>query len=918
MEGLNEPEPEVLENLPAARSSRAPQNRPGRPGRQGAEPDPGPKGSLSPPGVVVESPQWPTTAAGRRSSEAPEARRSGIPVRFIPPTKESSVKRLTMVALLLAAPVAVRANVLPAGKDCKEFQVGVTGIFARITGGVLSVTKTQPGTPAAGKLEAGDVLLTVDGASLEIQDPRHPLGFAINKAEGRDGKMTFAIRRGGEKRAVTIQLEAIGSYSPTFPAKCRKSRRIVDETAAFILARGGPGGGITGNLEGLFLISTGEKKYMPAVEAYALALAAKDCGWSVWHIGYSGMFLGEYYLATGDKRVLPALKQRCDRLAAGQYFGGWGHNANRCGPGYVTGGLLHAAGDQALVTLVLARECGVRVSQTACNDALKLFFRYAGRGGVPYGDHHPELWWSSNGKNGGLAAALTLLPDRKFQAAAQLLALSDTDTYHNFEGGHGSTFGNLTWRNVIDVLVPEHHRNSYRRHKDKMIWYFELSRMPGGGFRTPYYPGYGPIGRAPTYQTGLIAMGFTAQRKNLRICGKPRTKHSVPHKPTDVERSLPYTDSLRTDWVEGVVCDLEPHEIDAAFSTLYGPDGKKLPRRCKCSLNHDRKKKYPVEWYARLMRHYAPTVRDWASHGLGFQGERAVPEILKALESKDGRLRIAGLDAISGSTGWSPGKTKMNITPEMIRKHFLPYILRPLKDPAAAMWEKRHALMAMSCADAATITRHLDIITPYFAEDEWWLRVAAFTAMHPLIGETETFRKVLPTLLASYDADRNLPSRRWGATNLFKKAIADNPQLKEEIVAGMARSVNAMTVREGFKQPVDLNNIFETMRYVNMKRRPEHVIPILPAIERIYPKLAPLPASWTIIGARWGNIGLAKAAGRLGKDARPVIASMKRIHPDLASRSKKAKHGETLQKAQDALEAAVKAYEGKYGRVEID
>ena len=794
----------------------------------------------------------------------------------------------------------------------------MTEIFAKITGGVLSVTKTQPKTPAADKFKAGDVLLAVDGTSLEIQDPRHPLGFAIDKAEGRDGKMTFAIRRGGEKRLVAIQLEAVGSYSPTFPVNCKKSQRIVDETAAFILANGGPGGGIAGNLEALFLISIGEKKYMPAVESYAVALAAKSGGTSVWGIGYSGLFLGEYYLATGDKRVLPGLKARCDTLAAGQYFGGWGHNADRCGPGYVTGGLLHAAGDQALGTLVIARECGVKVNEVAYNNALKLFFRYAGRGGVPYGDHHPELWWSSNGKNGGLAAALTLLPDKKFQAGAQLLALSDTDTYHSFEGGHGSTFGNLTWRNIIDVLVPEHHKNCYRRHKDQLIWYYELSRMPGGGFRTPYYPGYGPIGRAPTYQTGLLAMGFTAHRKNLRICGKPRTQYSVPHKPTAVEASLPYTDSLRTDYIDGVVCGLAPHEIAEVFGTLWGPDGKKLPKTAKCSLNHEQKKKMPVEWYAKLMRHYSPTVRDWAAHGLGFQGEKAIPEILKALQSKDGRLRIAGLDAISGTTGWSPGKTTMNITPEMIEKHFLPYIVRPLKDPAAPMWEKRHALMAMSCADAKTITRHLGLITPYFAEDEWWLRVAAFATMHPLIPETETFRSVLPTMLASYDADRNLPSRRWGATNLFKKAIAANPALRDEVVGGMARSVNAMTVREGFKQPVDLNNIFETLRYIDMKKHPEHAIPLLPAIVRIYPKMEALPASWTIIGARWGNIGLAKASESLGEKGKPFIAAMKQIYPNLNSRSKTAKQGETLKKAQDALEAAVKAYEDKYGEVKID
>ena len=825
---------------------------------------------------------------------------------------------IAMVLALAAAPLGALANTLPAGKECKEFMIGVTGINADIQGGVLRVTKVTPNTPAAGKLKTGDVLLAVDGVSLEIQDPRHPLGFAINAAEGRDGKMKFSIRRGDAKQTVTIQLEAIGSYSPTFPVNCKKSQRIVDDAAAFILKQGGPGGGITGNLEGLFLLSTGEKKYMPAVEAYAIRLAGGKSGTSVWHIGYSGIFLGEYYLATGDKRVVQAIQARCDTLSAGQYFGGWGHNANHCGPGYVTGGLLHAAGDQALTTLVLARECGLRVSDRTYNDALRLFFRYAGRGGVPYGDHHPELWGSSNGKSGGLASALTLLPDKKFQAGAQLLALSETDSYHDSEGGHGSCFGNLTWRNIVDVLVPEGHKDSYRRHKDKMIWHFELSRMPGGGFKTPYFPGHGPIGKAPQYQTGLIAMAYTAQLKNLRICGRPRTQYSVPHKPTAVEQSLETDDFHRTDTVDGVVIDMEPHEIKAVFVTLYGADGKKLSRGAKASINDERKKKMPVEWYFKMMHHYLPTTRVWAANALGFQGEKAIPEIKKALASKDGRLRVAGLNAISCTAGWGPGKTVSKITPEMIKEHFLPQILKPLKDPKAPMWEKRHALMAMSCCDAETITANLDAIKPYLGEKEWWLRVAAFQVMVPLIPETEAFRSMLPAMLASYDADTNLPSRRWGATSVFKKAIAENSRIKDELVAGMARSVNRIQLREGFKQPIDENNIFETLRYINMKKNPEHAIPLLPAIERIYPKMDGLPAVWVIIGARWGNIGLAKASEMLGKDGKPFIATMKRIAPNLAGRPKTGKQGASYKQAEDTLKAAIKAYEDKYGVVKVN
>jgi hypothetical protein len=833
--------------------------------------------------------------------------------------KHNTMKRyLISILLVTAVPLGSPANTLPAGKDSKEFMIGVTGILADITDGVLRVTQVTPTTPAAGKLDKGDVLLAVNGTSLEMQDPRHPLGFAIDAAEGRDGKMKFTIRRSEHQQTVVIQLDPIGSYSPTFPANCRKSQRIVDDTAAFILKQGGPEDGITGNLEGLFLLSTGDKKYLPAIEKYAVSLAAGKAGTSTWSIGYSGIFLGEYYLATGDKRVLPALKARCDALSAGQYYGGWGHGTDHCGPGYVTGGLLNAAGDQALTTLVLARECGVDVNEKTYDDALSLFFRFAGRGGVPYGDHHPELWWASNGKNGGLASALTLLPDPKFQAGAQLLALDETDSYDDSETGHGSTFGNMTWRNIVDVIVPAEHIDSYRRHKDKLIWFFEMSRMPGGGFRTPWYPGSGPIGKEPHYQTGLMAMAYTAQLKNLRICGKPRTQFSVPHRPTAVEQSLASDDFLRTDFIEGAVIEEQPHEIAEVFMTLYNADGSVFSTTPKAEANDARKKRMPATWYAKLMRHYSPTVRDWAAHGLGFLGEEAIPEIRKALASKDGRLRVAGLDAISCTGGWGIGRTTSNITPAMISEHFLPQILAPLKDPKAPMWEKRHALMALGCCDVATITANLHLIKPYLGDKEWWLRASAFEALQPIIPETEAFRSLLPAMLASYDADSNLPSRRWGATNLFKKAIEKNPALKAELVNGMAESVNRIKLREGFKQPIDINNIFETFRYVNMKKTPENAIPLLPAIERIYTDMEDLPASWTILGDRWDNLGLVKAAAQLGEGGRPFIASMKRIQPYLESRPKNSKQGATLQNALEALKEAVKTYEDKYGEVKIN
>ena len=42
-----------------------------------------------------------------------------------------------------------------------------------------------------------------------------------------------------------------------------------------------------------------------------------------------------------------------------------------------------------------------------------------------------------------------------------------------------------------------------------------------------------------------------------------------------------------------------------------------------------------------------------------------------------------------------------------------------------------------------------------------------------------------------------------------------------------------------------MNKIFETLRYVDMKKSPQNAVPVLPSIERVYPYLEPLPAGWT-------------------------------------------------------------------------
>ncbi len=101
-----------------------------------------------------------------------------------------------------------------------------------------------------------------------------------------------------------------------------------------------------------------------------------------------------------------------------------------------------------------------------------------------------------------------------------------------------------------------------------------------------------------------------------------------------------------------------------------------------------------------------------------------------------------------------------------------------------------------------------------------------------------------------------------------------------------------------------------------MANHPEHTIEFLPAIEKILPDLG--GATWLVFsGARWGNIGYVKVSEKLGKEAKPVIASMKRLLSALEKQAKsKGGHSERLREAIEPAAKAVQEYEKKYGVVE--
>ena len=409
--------------------------------------------------------------------------------------------------------------------------IGTTGLKPRIYPGVvLKVEEMAPGSPSEGKFAKGEILTGINGTALKGLNPFVAMGNALTKAEATDGRMVFEVTSadGKTQRKETVTIPVLGAYSKTWPLDCPKSKRIIDEAAAFYAdPKKFKEDGIPGALACLFLLSTDDDKYLPRVKAYfdAFPKDVKAIGDHTWNNGYNGIACGEYYLRTGDKSVLPIMQHFCDDAKARQKFGcGWTHWGHGVSPGYVAGGLLHAAGAQVLTTLLLGKECGVNVDEQTLLGALRHFYRFAGHGGVAYGDHRAEGGFGSNGKDGMIAAAMQIASGAQgdvtiYREASKSLAMAMLDSYPGLALGHGDEGrGDGIWQGIINSYLMKEKPALYRECMDRLTWWHDLSREPGGsiGIGTMEW-GDGKVGSSGPG----IGLSYTAPLRKLRITGAP-------------------------------------------------------------------------------------------------------------------------------------------------------------------------------------------------------------------------------------------------------------------------------------------------------------------------------------------------------------------------------------------------------------
>lgn len=601
----------------------------------------------------------------------------------------------------------------------------------------MRISNIEEGSPAAasGKLKKGQIIESINGEKLADIDPRIQLAEILGAAEASDGVLKFAIE--GEAAPVIVNLPVLGAYSATWPENCPKSEKIIGDFADYLA---GPESdmGMFG-MGALFLLSTGDDKYLPAVKEWAYKV--KDSGYA-WALGYGGLPLCEYYLRTGDQGILPKIQHWVDLAVAGQYNDGW---AGRGGVPRVTYGMghLNAAGTGVLTFMLLAKECGADVPDHALLGALRHFYRYAGRGGNPYGDGRPEIGFVDNGKNGilafAMAAAANLDPageDSVYAAARDYCAMQSFYTTTFMLHGHtGGGIGEL-WRSPVMGLLKDKMPKQYRDFMDSRKWHYELSRRWDGSFAI-----LGGASYDKTSWGGGYGLAYTVPRKTLRITGAAPTKFSKTYDLPD----SPWGTAADEEFVSLVtVPDANGENRDLSGETLANDSSMHFLRRFQGAEQptDDEIRRY-IHHPNHNIRYVAASKALGVNSGyIGWRdpgGEIRMELVMEFLKSDSARVRRALFAAIA--------QTIAKENPEgLLSMEIFDLAIAALKNPDESWYVKDAALFVVGHGEPDWVAPEVDLILSFLTHEESWLRNAALSALVPVVADERCYAKVIPAV----------------------------------------------------------------------------------------------------------------------------------------------------------------------------
>ncbi len=428
-----------------------------------------------------------------------------------------------------------------------SFNVGATGfrgwVFHR---GVdssesrqLLVKSVETNSPAYGVLAAGDVLLGADGRGEAPRpftaDARRSIAYSIGEAESRDPAELKLIRwRDGSSETVTLALETMGAYSSTAPYDCPKSRKILKKCAKAFYEADDPGKWSLGILVLLAVDDPGNpdnELYQAKAREWARKMIRPaseihpNYSKAAWNQTYALVTLAEYYLKTKDKEVYPTLEAYANNYARNQsWFGTTGHqyatkrlDGGDNGPmaGY---GAINGTGVAGFLGMALARKAGVRTPELAAaiERADTFFSSFAGKSGIPYGEHsygNGRGMYDMNGKNATAALAFMLQDDAvgPTKYYAMLTAASSEDR----QAGHAGPYFNYVWPPLGAAAAGQKAAAHYFK---RTQWLYDLERKWDGTIvfdhfgHSPKYRGFpGAFSTLLTYALPLRQLYITGR-----------------------------------------------------------------------------------------------------------------------------------------------------------------------------------------------------------------------------------------------------------------------------------------------------------------------------------------------------------------------------------------------------------------------
>ncbi len=527
----------------------------------------------------------------------------------------------------VAAPDFTQGDPIPAGWS-HDWNLGPTGARGWMFSHKLEttqarqiyVTEVAERSPAAGVLQVGDVILGVSGERFS-DDPRTVLGKAITEAESEAGGGILSLIRwrAGQTGSVDLKLPVLGSYSATAPWDCPKSTRILERGLAALADQVAEPGyrqvPITRSLNALALLASGRDEYLPLVKKEAeWAADFSTNGYKTWHYGYVITMLAEYVIATGDDSVLPGLRRLALEAAHGQSaVGSWGHRF--AGPdGRLIGyGMMNSPGLPLTISLVLAREAGVddpEVSEAIAKSARLIRF-YAGKGSVPYGDHHPWIQThDDNGKNGMAAVLFNLLGEA--ESAEYFSRMSVASHGAERDTGHTGNFFNILW--ALPGVAPSGHHATGAWMEEYGAWYFDLARRWDGTFLHQGPPGMKKDSYGRWDCTGGYLLAYAIPNGNLRLTGKGKQ---------------PAT------------------QIDATAAQRLIADGRGWSNGDRDSFYG----KLSVEELLSRLGSWSPVVRERAAMALGRRQDDVTTQLIRLLEAPDLHARYGACQALKMQRG---------------------------------------------------------------------------------------------------------------------------------------------------------------------------------------------------------------------------------------------------------------------------